>query len=135
MSSTSTKSTSRRRKPASPFAPRFEAENIASSSSKPAVHVATEAVAEIPVAKRKVRFGLFQPDAREVFLVGSFNAWKPGVTPLTRDWLGDWSAELMLPPGEHRYRFIVDGEWRDDPNALQTIQNPFGGFDSIVTVV
>jgi 1,4-alpha-glucan branching enzyme len=83
---------------------------------------------------RRVRFGYFQPDAGEVFLVGSFNGWNPRATPLKRDALGDWSIELELPPGEYRYRLVVDGDWRDDPSAQQTAMNPFGGFDALVFV-
>jgi 1,4-alpha-glucan branching enzyme len=83
---------------------------------------------------RSVRFGYFNPDAQEVFLVGSFNGWNPRATPLKRDALGDWSVELPLPSGEYRYRLMVDGEWHDDPSVQQTAMNPFGGFDAIVTV-
>jgi hypothetical protein len=84
---------------------------------------------------RRVRFGYFKPEAREVHVVGSFNGWNPRATPMNRDALGDWSAEVELPTGEHRYRFYVDGEWRDDPSAQQTALNPFGGFDAIMVVV
>jgi hypothetical protein len=48
--------------------------------------------------------------------------------------LGDWSVDLSLPPGEHRYRLIVDGEWRDDPSAQRLEANPFGGFDAVIAV-
>ena len=84
---------------------------------------------------RRMRFGYFKPEAREVHLVGSFNGWNPRSTPLNRDAVGDWSVEVELPTGEHRYRFVVDGEWRDDPSAQQTVLNPFGGFDGIMVVV
>jgi hypothetical protein len=86
-------------------------------------------------ALQTVHFGYFGPDASEVFVVGSFNEWNPRATPMERDALGDWTVEIQLPRGEHRYRFLVDGDWRDDPNATQTVVNPFGGFDSIVVVV
>jgi 1,4-alpha-glucan branching enzyme len=79
-----------------------------------------------------VRFGYFKP---EVHVVGSFNGWDPRATPLQRDAVGDWSIELELPVGEHRYRFCVDGEWHDDPAAQQTALNPFGGFDAVMVVV
>ena len=87
-----------------------------------------------PTQLQEVRFGYFQPDAREVFVVGSFNGWNPRANPLKRDSLGDWSLMLLLPPGEYHYRMMVDGEWRDDPSAQQTAMNPFGGFDSVVLV-
>ena len=84
---------------------------------------------------RPVRFGYFQPEAHDVHLVGSFNEWDPRSTPMKRDSLGDWSVEIELPPGSHRYRLVVDGEWRDDPAAQETVQNPFGGFDAVMVVV
>lgn len=81
-----------------------------------------------------LRLGFFQPDAHSVFVVGSFNGWNRHATPMTRDGLGDWSVELALPRGEHRYRLLVDGEWRDDPSALVTAPNPYGGFDAVVVL-
>lgn len=103
---------------------------------------ASTALAVLPTAGnggaatvRRVRFGYFRPDARAVQVVGSFNGWDPQHTAMRRDALGDWTAEVELPPGEHRYRFLVDGEWRDDPTAQQTAQNPFGGVDAILVVL
>lgn len=81
-----------------------------------------------------VRIGYFQPEAREVYVAGSFNGWDPRETPLQRDTFGDWSVDLSLPPGEHRYRLVVDGEWRDDPSAQRMEANPYGGFDAVVVV-
>lgn len=81
-----------------------------------------------------VRFGYFCPEARDVFLAGSFNGWDPRVHPMQRDSVGDWSLELALPPGEHRYRLIVDGVWCDDPSAQRLVANPYGGFDAIIQV-
>ncbi len=81
-----------------------------------------------------VRIGYFLPEAHEVCIAGSFNAWEARETPLTRDSLGDWSIELSLPPGEHRYRLLVDGEWRDDPSAQRMEANPFGSYDAVIVV-
>lgn len=86
------------------------------------------------VELKPVRFGYFNPEARAVFLVGSFNDWNQRANPMKRDSLGDWSIELSLPPGEYHYRLIVDGEWRDDPNAQQTAMNGYGSFDAVVVV-
>lgn len=87
-----------------------------------------------PVELKPVRFGYFNPDAREVFVVGSFNDWQQRANPMKRDAIGDWSVELSLPPGEYHYRLIVDGEWHDDPNAQQTAMNSYGSFDAVVVV-
>lgn len=86
------------------------------------------------LALNSVRIGYFQPDAHEVYVAGSFNGWDPRETPLQRDSFGDWSIELSLPPGDHRYRLIVDGEWRDDPSAQRMEPNPYGGYDMVIVV-
>ena len=84
--------------------------------------------------RQTVRIGLFRPEAREVCVAGTFNGWEPRETPLKRDSLGDWSVELSLPPGEHRYRLLADGQWIDDPSAQRMAPNPFGGFDAVIFV-
>lgn len=101
------------------------------------VQVRADAVPESAAATvdlRPVRFGYFQPDAHEVFVVGSFNDWDPRATALTSDSFGDWSVQLLLAPGSYSYRFLVDGEWRDDPSAARMTPNPYGGFDMVVDV-
>ncbi len=116
--------------------PRSRAETAARAGAQPVSSAGGAAVAsDRPAGElQRVRFGYFQSEANEVFLVGSFNNWNPRAHPLRRDDFGDWSLELWLPRGEHHYRLLVDGEWRDDPAAQQTAMNPFGGFDAVVVV-
>jgi 1,4-alpha-glucan branching enzyme len=97
-------------------------------------HGSTQSPLTAALDLHTVRIGYFQPEAREVYVAGSFNQWDPRETPLLRDSLGDWSVDLSLPPGEHRYRLVVDGEWRDDPSAQRMEANPFGGFDAVIVV-
>ena len=79
-------------------------------------------------------FACLRPEAGEVFLVGTFNRWDPRATPMEMNDNGDWSAVLLLPEGEHRYRLMIDGGWHDDPSAQVKTSNPFGGFDCVVVV-
>ena len=123
-------------------APRATAARPAASTPEPSTRLEVITIPALATFEppriselRPIRFEYSQPDASAVWLVGSFNGWNPESTPFTRDSLGAWSLELALPPGEHRYRFIVDGEWRDDPLASQTVVNPFGGFDAVLVVV
>lgn len=74
------------------------------------------------------------PLAQEVHVAGTFNGWDPRATPMTRHEDGSWAARLLLPPGRHEYRFIVDGQWQEDPAARQSVDNPFGGRNSILEV-
>lgn len=73
-------------------------------------------------------------EASEVFVAGDFNQWNPKGTPLRKDPQGVWRAELQVLPGGHEYRFIVDDQWKDDPQATRFIPNPFGSRNSFVQV-
>jgi 1,4-alpha-glucan branching enzyme len=44
---------------------------------------------------------------------------------------GIWTATVDLPPGKHYYRFIVDNEWRDDPECTMRVANPYGGHNMV----
>ena len=77
---------------------------------------------------------LVRPDAQEVCIAGSFNDWHPGVTPMIRLHDGQWTKELTLPPGRYEYRFIVDGQWVDDPAATELIPNSFGTANAVLEV-
>jgi 1,4-alpha-glucan branching enzyme len=78
---------------------------------------------------------LVRPDAKTVFVAGSFNEWKPEQSPLVLKGNGRWVGDLTIKPGRHEYLFVVDGQWLPDPNAKESVQNPFGGRNSILTVL
>jgi hypothetical protein len=50
---------------------------------------------------------------------------------MREDKSGTWEATVTLEPGKHTYRFMVDGEWRDDPECKLCVANPFGSEDMI----
>lgn len=82
-----------------------------------------------------VRFEFTLPNsAREVALVGDFNAWDSEATPMQRDASGTtWSARIPLEPGRHVYAFVVDGQrWVIDPLAPQVPDAGFGPTNAVV---
>ena len=81
-----------------------------------------------------VSLELVKPSAKQVCVAGSFNEWKPETTPLTQKGNGRWVGDLSVKPGRHEYLFVVDGQWLPDPNAKETVQNPFGGKNSVLIV-
>ena len=83
--------------------------------------------------KKRVYFKLDAPEARDVILCGSFNNWDAGSNPLKRDKRGVWRTWLMLKPGRYEYRFLVDGEWENDPGA-EVVPNPYGAKNCLRTV-
>jgi hypothetical protein len=77
---------------------------------------------------------LTHPTAQKACIAGSFNDWHPSVTPMIRLSDGKWAKELALPHGRHEYRFVVDGEWVDDPAATELIPNSFGTANAVLVV-
>ncbi|MDT8323402.1 MAG: isoamylase early set domain-containing protein [Bacteroidota bacterium] len=71
--------------------------------------------------------------AQRVSVVGSFNGWQAGVTPMRRTRAG-WSATLPLPPGEYQYKFSVDGRLERSPLSSSLIADGAGGYNAILVV-
>ena len=71
-------------------------------------------------------FAFQAPDALSVQLAGDFTDWKQHPVNLAKDPDGIWRAKVRLKPGTYHYRFLVDGEWRDDPECILRVSNPFG---------
>ncbi len=82
-------------------------------------------------ATRAQKFYYKAQDANSVMLAGDFTHWQRECVPLTRGPEGVWQATVMLPPGTHHYRFIVDGEWRDDPECTLRVANGLGGENCV----
>jgi len=82
-----------------------------------------------------VRFRVFAPGAYSVALVGEFTGWLESAVAMRRDEDGHWSVVIRLPPGRHRFKYLVDGEaWLADYAADALVENPFGTLDSVVGV-
>ncbi len=45
-----------------------------------------------------------------------------------------WTKILRLPPGTYHYRYVVDGEWREDPVNPLSAPGPVGGRNSVLVV-
>jgi hypothetical protein len=87
-------------------------------------------------AARPVQFVFVSSEARDVALVGDFNDWRLGATPMrrvSRD--GLWSVVVPLAPGRHVYSFVVDGRtWVPDERAPLAPESEFGGENSVILV-
>ncbi len=79
-------------------------------------------------------FSLVAPTAGSVQLVGDFTHWNEKPIDMHKGRDGVWSASLELPPGLHSYRFLVDGQWRDDPQCTRHVPNPYGGQNAVCEV-
>ncbi len=66
-----------------------------------------------------VYFEYRNPAARSVAVAGTFNDWRPQVTPMVN--MGDarWRKVLMVVPGTYEYTFVVDGQWIEAPGTTR----------------
>ncbi len=76
--------------------------------------------------------------AGDVRIAGDFNGWVPdrGVRSLIAS-EGEtrvWTKILTLEPGTYQYRYVVDGEWREDPTNPNSAPGPTGQPNSILHV-
>ena len=83
------------------------------------------------IQKTQQTFSITAPDALTVMLVGDFTHWEEKPIHLKKAAGGVWSTTVDLPTGTHHYRFIVDGQWCDDPECTLRVPNPYGTQDSV----
>lgn len=94
-----------------------------------------EEQADLAAQPRTIRLAVKAPDAQTVYLVGDFTGWQ--LQPehqFARVNDGRWVASVHLPPGEYRYKFVVDGQWLADPDNPRKAVNPFGTEDSLLVI-
>ena len=76
--------------------------------------------------------------AGDVRIAGDFNGWVPDkdVRSLVQAEGPDrvWTKILHVPPGTYQYRYVVDGEWREDPDNPQIETTSVGGRSSVLVV-
>jgi 1,4-alpha-glucan branching enzyme len=72
------------------------------------------------------QFSFTAPGAVSVQLVGDFTQWQEKPLQLHKTERGIWQTSVELEPGTHHYRFMVDGQWQDDPECTLRVPNPFG---------
>jgi len=79
-------------------------------------------------------FSLNAPEAKSVYVTGSFNDWSLDEKCRMSNTNGLWKLDLPLRCGTYKYQFIVDGKWQEDPNNTNTERNSFGDINSLIEV-
>jgi chromosome partitioning protein len=97
-----------------------------------------EAPSEALEGSREVVVRFRDPAANDVRIAGDFNGWVPdrGVRSLieAEGQTRVWTKILSLPPGTYEYRYVVDGEWREDPDNPEAVSSAVGGRNSLLIV-
>jgi hypothetical protein len=81
-----------------------------------------------------VEFCVELPAAKIVQLAADFTDWDEFPLDMMRFDDGIWSMTVPLPAGIYFYRFLVDGEWYDDPRAAQCDPNRAGSARAFVQI-
>jgi chromosome partitioning protein len=84
---------------------------------------------------RKTQFSIHAPEANSVKVVGNFSNWtQEAGFALDRHEDGNWSKEILLPPGVYQYKFLVDGRWVEDQGNPNLVQDPYGGRNAVLEI-
>jgi serine protease AprX len=88
------------------------------------------------IAPQEITFYYYDPSAREVAVVGSFNDWQTKEGEMVQIRPGLWEGVLDVPArGTHRYKFLIDrNRWINDPENPLRIEDGFGGFNSLISI-
>lgn len=81
-----------------------------------------------------ITFSLYAPHAKTVEVLGDFNQWQSGVTPLTGpDEKGMWRSKVTLPVSGQRVEYVywADGVKRVDSRQL-VIPDGFSGENNVL---
>ncbi len=118
-------------------APGIDTPAAATATAPPATAPAPGQVLAQPPTRtpRGWRFSYADNAASSVHLAGDFNEWSNSANPLTRGESGIWYAVLELEPGTYQYKFVVNGsDWKVDPTNENTVEDGYGGENSVVEV-
>ena len=77
----------------------------------------------------------FTGAASTVHLAGEFNSWSTSADAMTKSADGSFAITKALAPGRYAYKFVLDGtNWKEDPNAAESVDDGYGGKNSVVVV-
>jgi hypothetical protein len=87
-----------------------------------------------PNVEHQHRFVIYQSGIRQIEIAGTFTNWQR--IPLQPDGAsGYWEITLEIPPGEHAFSYILDGDRiLADPTISAKEEDDFGTINSILVV-
>jgi 1,4-alpha-glucan branching enzyme len=83
------------------------------------------------IKRRKITFSFESSDSKEVILMGDFNNWNPKKHPMKKNENGKWTKAVIHPPWRYEYKFLVDGQWIQDPQNDRICPNKFGTYNNV----
>ena len=89
---------------------------------------------QAPNPEEEAAFQCEAPSAKSVLLAGDFTQWDKKPIKMIQGGGGRWHVKVPLTRGRHTYRFLVDGQWQNDPASHDRVPNGFGSFNNVKDV-
>ena len=110
-------------------------QTVVQTAVEKTLHKRMEEILEEELPKlNEVTLSVKAPEAKEVYLAGEFNNWKLDDNSRMEQTNGCWTKRLNLNSGKYRYRFVIDGNWSEDPANPLTQLNSYGTLESLLEV-
>ncbi len=83
---------------------------------------------------KNVEVSFYSPEAMNVYVAGEFNGWNTRSLAMKKDKDGVWRLKINLLPGRYEYKFFADNTWIESLPGIETIPNPFGTQNFVISV-
>ena len=84
---------------------------------------------------KRVSFQVTAEPGSDVFVAGTFNNWNPTQYRMRDNpGSGHCKTTLVLPRGQHEYKFVVNGVWMLDPHGTDWAPDGYGTMNSVLHV-
>ena len=84
--------------------------------------------------QENMEFNFFSPGATNVYVAGEFNAWDTQALPMKKGEDGIWRSKVKLLSGRYEYKLFADNAWVEDLPNSETVLNPFGTKNFVISV-
>jgi chromosome partitioning protein len=85
--------------------------------------------------EREILFRVEAPEGAVVQIAGDFNEWVPESLDFTESQGRPlWHKTISLRPGSYEYKYLVDGRWIADPANDSTVEDAYGGVNSLISL-
>ena len=85
--------------------------------------------------EREILFKVEAPEGAVVQIAGDFNEWVPESLDFTESQGRPlWHKTISLRPGAYEYKYLVDGRWIADPANDSTVEDAYGGVNSLISL-
>ena len=83
---------------------------------------------------RNVEFTFYSPESMNVYVSGEFNGWDTQSLPMKKYRDGVWRSKVKLLSGRYEYKLSADNAWVENLSDIETVPNPFGTRNFIISV-